>query len=113
MDEADKYYQLTDFEWFQIKCNETAIYPKDTGIMYTTLGLTNEAGEFAGKVKKGIRDGIFDKEGAVSELFDVLWYVAQCATELDVSLEDVVYNGIKKLQDRQERGVLGGNGDHR
>lgn len=113
MDEADKHYQMTDFEWFQIKCNETAIYPKDVGIMYTTLGLTNEAGEFAGKIKKGIRDGTFDKEGAVSELFDVMWYVVQCATELGVNLEGVIYDGIKKLEDRKERGVLGGSGDKR
>jgi len=42
-----------------------------------------------------------------------MWYVAQCATELGVNFEDVVYNGIKKLQDRKERGVLGGSGDLR
>ena len=47
------------------------------------------------------------------ELGDVLWYVAQIATELGTDLETVARVNIMKLGDRKERGVLGGSGDDR
>ena len=47
------------------------------------------------------------------ELGDVLWYVAQIATELDTDLETVARENLMKLEDRQNRGVLGGSGDNR
>lgn len=108
-------------ERYQTLADETAIYPgKDelTGLLYATLGLTNEAGEVAGKVKKALRDdaGVISlerREALVGELGDVLWYVAAVATELDVSLEEVAARNLLKLTSRKERGVLGGDGDNR
>lgn len=44
-------------EAYQTATRETAIYPKEQALVYLTLGLTSEAGEVAGKVKKIIRDG--------------------------------------------------------
>jgi len=49
----------------------------------------------------------------VSELGDVLWYLAQFASELDIYLSDIAEDNITKLKDRQQRNVLGGNGDNR
>ena len=43
-----------DFDEYQQKALATAIYPHP--IVYPTLGLTEEAGEVADKVKKVIRD---------------------------------------------------------
>ena len=42
-----------------------------------------------------------------------MWYFAQLATDLKVSLDDVVRGNIAKLSSRKERGVLGGSGDNR
>jgi len=90
----------------------------DGPIVYPTLGLVNEAGEVAGKVKKIFRD----KGGTISdedrqelklELGDVLWYMAQICTELGISLDDVAEANIEKLRSRLERGTIQGEGDHR
>jgi len=42
-----------------------------------------------------------------------LWYLAQLATELRCSLDDIAITNIEKLQSRKDRGVLGGSGDQR
>ncbi|MCP3857482.1 MAG: nucleoside triphosphate pyrophosphohydrolase family protein [Actinomycetia bacterium] len=90
----------------------------DHPIVYPTLGLTNEAGEVAGKVKKIFRD----REGQVTdadraaltlELGDVLWYLAELCTQLGVSLEEVAAANLDKLRDRAERDKLAGDGDYR
>tara|TARA_B110000444_G_scaffold239977_1_gene254921 strand:- start:206 stop:586 length:381 start_codon:yes stop_codon:yes gene_type:complete len=79
-----------------------------------TLGLVGEAGELAEKLKKSIRDySLFDKEGSLKELGDVLFYVAALANFYGGSLQTIAEMNIKKLDDRQLRGVLQGSGDNR
>lgn len=90
----------------------------DHPIVYPTLGLTNEAGEFAGKVKKIFRDkhgviGEEDRQELKKELGDVLWYLAQIATELNLSLEEIASSNLQKLFDRQARNQIQGEGDNR
>lgn len=87
-------------------------------ITYPTLGLLNEAGELAGKVKKILRDknkeiSPEDKKALIGELGDVLWYFAQICNELDITIEEVAEKNLDKLADRQNRGVLKGDGDDR
>lgn len=105
--------QWTTFDAYQDFTDSTAIYPARLGLEYTALGLASEAGEFAGKVKKAIRDNTYDTDAMVAELGDVLWYLARAAAELDVHLSDVAKDNIEKLKSRKERNVLGGSGDDR
>jgi NTP pyrophosphatase (non-canonical NTP hydrolase) len=104
---------------YQELSRRTATYP-DAGdnIIYPTLGLAGEAGEVAEKVKKLLRDdgGIMSEErraALAGELGDVLWYVAQVATEAELDLEKVAQGNLEKLLSRQQRGVLSGSGDQR
>jgi|TARA_R110000824_G_scaffold79775_6_gene200919 NTP pyrophosphatase (non-canonical NTP hydrolase) len=106
-----------DFNEYQNATRKTAIYPADQGLIYTTLGLTGEAGEVAEKVKKMIRDDIEldDKYRGkiVRELGDVLWYVSNLAHELGVSLDTVAKANLCKLNSRKSRDVIKGDGDER
>lgn len=112
---------MTDghFEHYQKESRRTwQLVHTDHPIVYPTLGLVNEAGELAGKVKKIFRDkdGVIseeDRQALKGELGDVLWYLAQICTELDLSLADVADANLEKLFSRLERGVIGGEGDQR
>jgi NTP pyrophosphatase (non-canonical NTP hydrolase) len=104
---------------YQRKSRKTAGYPAiGHPVIYPTLGLANEAGEVAGKVKKIFRDkggviGDPERQALKGELGDVLWYIAQVCTELGLSLDEVAQANIEKLYSRLERGKIGGDGDDR
>lgn len=111
--------QATDFTAYQRQSRKTwSLIHTDHPIVYPTLGLVNEAGELAGKVKKIFRDkqgqiGDDDREALKYELGDVLWYLTQICTELDLTLEEVAQANLAKLFSRLERGAIGGEGDQR
>ena len=106
---------INEYQDWTIK---TAIYPEaGTGsnleLYYLSLGLTSEAGEVAGKVKKIIRDGQYNPGAIMSELSDVLWYVARLADSLGMTMEDLATLNHGKLTKRQSAGTLSGSGDER
>jgi NTP pyrophosphatase (non-canonical NTP hydrolase) len=94
---------------YQELADKTAFYPnKGDNIFYPTLGLAGEAGEVANKVKKIIRD--YDnkitpemKQDLIDELGDVLWFIAAISTELNVTLDEIAFYNIEKLNKRQEQ----------
>ena len=108
-----------DLATYQERSRATALYPSvGANPLYPTLGLCGEAGEVADKVKKVIRDqqGEFSDETRAAialELGDVLWYVAQLATELGWSLEAIAEANLAKLASRAARNVIQGSGDQR
>jgi len=108
-----KWELRSDFDTFQDECKKTAIYPKETGLTYVTLGLMNECGEFGGHIKKMIRDNKIDDKAAAKELGDCLWYLAMCAEELGYDLSEIADMVTAKLKDRAARGVISGSGDNR
>lgn len=101
---------------YQKQASETAIYQDK--VIYPTLGLAGEAGEIANKVKKILRDNAGEmkedvRQNLISELGDVLWYIAALATDLKADLSEVANQNIEKLNSRKNRGVIGGSGDNR
>ncbi len=106
------------FADYQRRSRRTAEYPREAWLSYPALGLAGEAGEVAEHVKKAIRDDAGEvtperREAVAKELGDVLWYVAQLATELELDLDAVAAGNLEKLLSRQRRGVLSGSGDDR
>jgi NTP pyrophosphatase (non-canonical NTP hydrolase) len=101
---------------YQQEAAKTAIYSNK--LIYPTLGLAGEAGEIANKVKKILRDNSGDleedvRQNLISELGDVLWYVAALATDLKTELSEVANKNMEKLNSRKNRGAIGGSGDNR
>ncbi len=107
-----------DLSDYQRQSRRTAEYPREAWLAYPALGLAGEAGEVAEHAKKAIRDDagkVSDERRATmsKELGDVLWYVAQLATELGLDLDEIAGQNLEKLFSRQQRGVLSGSGDDR
>ena len=107
---------------YQAEASKTGIYRWK--VIYPALGLSNEAGEVLGKIKKLIRDKditfneIGDLPGAdraaiADEIGDVLWYCAMLAKDINISLNDVANMNLEKLESRAARGKIGGSGDDR
>ena len=83
-----------------------------------------ELGRRAEILKKSLRKGekkippvvVFsadERDELIGELGDTQHYVARNARHLKVELSQVAYSNVKKLTDRQKRGVLEGEGDKR
>lgn len=86
----------------------------DTRLVENTLGLVGEAGEVAEKIKKLLRDKArVSPQEIVKELGDVLFYTTALANYFNSDLTNVLEENVMKLDDREARGVLGGNGDNR
>ena len=77
-------------------------------------GLNGEAGECKKKKKKVEFQGhTFDPNKLLDELGDVLWYVAQTATGLGVTLEYVAQHNVDKLMKRYPDGFDSERSVHR
>lgn len=74
-------------------------------LINSVMGLCGEAGEAIDIVKKWMAQGHeLDKEHLKSELGDIAWYLAEAATALDISLEEVFQANIDKLKKRYPDG---------
>jgi NTP pyrophosphatase (non-canonical NTP hydrolase) len=112
------YLSLVELSEYQRLSRRTAEYPREAWLAYPALGLSGEAGEVAEHAKKAIRDdggtvSAVRRAAMAKELGDVLWYVAQLASELGLDLDDIAQTNLDKLLSRQQRGVLSGDGDDR
>lgn len=117
MSYLDQYQEFT---------KTTAVYPDANKgnileLMYLANGLTSEAGEVAGKIKKAYRDGIdLDEPNnheyrlkIISEMGDCYWYLAMLANALNTSCTRCLVDNRDKLVDRQNRDMIQGDGDTR
>jgi len=105
---------------YQFEAAKTAIHPIDgcIGILYASLAFCGEVGEVANKCKKILRD--YDgtvtsemKSALKLELGDSLWYIADLATLLNTSLEEIAQLNLEKLRTRKKESKLKGEGDNR
>lgn len=69
------------------------------------MGIAGEAGEVVDHIKKHFSQGHkLNKDEVSKELGDLLWYMAYMAYILELSLDDVGYGNIEKLERRYPNG---------
>ena len=74
-------------------------------LINSVMGLNGEAGEVIDLVKKHLfHNHELDKDKLKLELGDVLWYLAEAAEALGISLEDIAISNIDKLKRRYPEG---------
>ena len=104
---------ITGFREYQRKAVSFAVYPATHKVLYPTLGLCGEVGEVAEKVKKQIRDGVFNRHEVAKELGDVLWYLSVLTNDIGYNLDEIAQINVDKLTSRKIRGKISGSGDNR
>ena len=78
------------------------------------MGLCGESGEAIDIVKKWLAQGHeLDRVKLSKELGDICWYLAETATALDLSLEDIMTANIEKLRLRYPEGFDSNRSIHR
>ncbi len=87
----------------------------DLRLIIAALGLAGEAGEFANLVKKRTAHGHTDIDPQVlaDELGDVLWYLAEAASALNLDLGDIAEKNVEKLRNRYPNGFSSERSIHR
>ena len=109
-DKTHKFF-LIDVETYKVENDN-----RDLVLSRLVLGLNEEAGEIAGKVKKYLR-GDFDREElkkrVSKEAGDQLWYLNEVLSTLDLKLSDIAQENLDKLAGRRKRGTILGTGDDR
>ena len=101
------------FREYKQKAVSFAIYPATHKVLYPALGLCGETGEVAEKVKKQVRDGVFNRHEVAKELGDVLWYLSNLANDIGYNLDEIADINIEKLTSRKNRDKIKGSGDNR
>jgi len=91
---------------YQKLCKTTAqkFKNKEKEILTWGLGITGEAGDLAGCIKKTFSHNNDQKDGIKENLGDTLWYVAMICNFFDWDLEEVLEENVKKLKKRYPKG---------
>ena len=95
---------INEYQKLAMTTLNPALSKKDV-LINGVMGLCGESGEAIDIVKKHLAQGHpLDREKLVKELGDIAWYLAETATALDVTLEEVLEGNIEKLRRRYPEG---------
>ena len=104
---------LNEYQQLALTTLNPALNKKDV-LINGVMGLCGESGEAIDIVKRHLAQGHeLDREHLIKELGDVVWYLAETAFALDVSLEEVCQRNIDKLKARYPEGFSAERSIHR
>lgn len=84
---------------------DVTITQEQARLLLCTTGLAGEAGEVADSLKKHVWHGKpFDREHAIEEVGDVLWYADRYLWLLDCTMEECLQRNADKLAVRYPEG---------
>ena len=101
-----KKKKITSLKDYQKLCKKTAkkFDDKTKEILSWGLGITGEAGDVAGCIKKTFSHNNNQKEGVRENLGDTLWYAAMICNFFGWDFQEVLEENIKKLKKRYPKG---------
>lgn len=76
---------------------------EDDALVFPMIGLASEVGGLVNQYKKRIRDGeahALFSDRVAEELGDILWYLANVATKLDLSLDEIASLNLRRIRER-------------
>ena len=95
---------INEYQKLAMTTLNPALSQKDV-LINGVMGLCGESGEAIDIVKKWLAQGHdLDRDKLAKELGDICWYLAETATALDLSLEDIMAANIEKLKRRYPEG---------
>lgn len=95
---------VNEYQTLAMTTLNPALSQKDI-LINGVMGLCGEAGEAIDVVKKHLAQGHeLDRERLIKELGDVAWYLAETATALNITLEEVLESNLRKLRARYPEG---------
>lgn len=104
---------INEYQKLAMKTLNPELSEKDV-LINGVMGLCGESGEAIDIVKKWLAQGHeLDKEKLAKELGDICWYLAETATALGCSLEDIMSANIEKLRKRYPDGFDSERSIHR
>ncbi|MBU2540068.1 nucleoside triphosphate pyrophosphohydrolase family protein [Patescibacteria group bacterium] len=91
---------------YQKLCKTTSkkFKDKEKEIMTWGLGISGEAGDVAGCIKKTYSQNDDQKNGIRENLGDTMWYIAMICNFYGWNLNDVLKENINKLKKRHPKG---------
>jgi len=96
--------KLKQYQKFVKKC-ALPQESKEKEIMTWGLGISGEAGDVAGCIKKTYCHKDNQVAGIKENLGDTLWYIAMICNHFDWTLDEVIEENVEKLQKRYPKGV--------
>ena len=95
---------INEYQALAMTTLNPALDKKDV-LINSVMGLCGEAGEAIDIVKKWLAQGHeLDKAHLAKELGDIAWYLAETATALGLTLEEILQANIDKLRARYPEG---------
>lgn len=105
--------EINEYQRLAMTTRNPALSEKDV-LINGVMGLCGEAGEAIDLVKKHLAQGHeLDRARLASELGDVAWYLAETASAIGYSLEDVLLGNLEKLRRRYPEGFAAEKSLHR
>jgi len=95
-----------DLKEYQELCEKTAkkFDTQEKAILTWGLGLTGEAGDIVGCIKKTFAHDNDQREGIKENIGDMLWYGAMICNFFDWDMQKVLKENIEKLKKRYPEG---------
>lgn len=85
----------------QLKVSDLSRLSGSSALCHAVCGLTEEAGEVAGLLKREVfRENEVPRERWVEELGDVLWYLIACAMEQGITMDEIFMYNQQKCSER-------------